>query len=360
MKKQWKGLLALCCLLLTLALPAWAEEAVGVPDITPQTTMGELRANPAIQRSGIFTYTKVWEQDCELAQKKQDGLMLQEVVRESCLDSCVQGLNYLIETVNAGTQVTYKLYSPEEITQDAGRDHAELYYFPAKEPGAKYAVVLSGNAIINTSNLQGGVSTAWELHQQGYAVFSLRYRIGVEAGNNAPLEDLGRAIQLITAHAEEFGIRTDNYALVGYSSGGQISGVFAGESDVGYRHYNVPKPGVLMLGYPVNDFNWFKPAYRLVMDTMECEKRYYDYNVSDGITAQYPPTYLWYGKKDDVLAVMDAEKQGPELEKALRQQGVPCIVHAYENAPHVSGVGYGTDAEGWLKEAAAFWEEQAP
>ena len=355
MKQRCRRVLATAGMLLLLALPA---SAAGT--ITPQTTMGELRADPAIQKSGLFTYTKVWESDCTLAQKKQDRQTLQEIVGKSCLDSCVQGLNYLVDTVNAGTQVTYKVYSPEEIAQDASRDHAELFYFPAKEPGAKYAVVLSGNAIINTSNLQGGVSTAWELHEQGYAVFSLRYRIGLEAGNNAPLDDLGRAIQLITDNAEAFGVRTDNYALVGYSSGGQIAGIFAGDPEVGYQRYSVPKPGVLFLGYPVNDFNEMKPAYHLIMDTDVWAKRYYEYNISDCITPDYPPVYLWYGKNDTVLAIMNACKQGPKLAKTLKEQGVSCIVHAYENAPHVSGVAHGTDAEGWLDEAAAFWEEQAP
>ncbi len=359
MKQAKRILFTLVCLLALLALPAGAEGTLGEANITPQTRMAELRANLGIQAAGISTYTRVWERDCDLLRDCRDEETLEEVVGPYSVDSCVAGLNYLIETVNAGTQVTYKLYSPEEIAQDASRDHAELYYFPAKEPGAKYALVLSGNALIYTSSMQGGTATAWELHQMGYAVFSLRYRIGTEAGKDAPLEDLGRALRLITENAEHFGVRTDNYALVGYSSGGQIAGVFAG-SEQGCEKYGVPRPGVLMLGYPVNDFNWFKPAYRLVMDAVDCEKRYYDYNVSEGITAQYPPTYLWYGKGDEVLAWMDAEKQGPELQKALNEQGVPCIVHAYEYAPHVCGVGVGTDAEGWLKEAAAFWEEQAP
>jgi hypothetical protein len=51
------------------------------------------------------------------------------------------------------------------------RAHAELYYCPARQPGAKFAIVLSGNALYYSGELRGGVSTAWELHEQGYAVF---------------------------------------------------------------------------------------------------------------------------------------------------------------------------------------------
>lgn len=178
---------------------------------------------------------------------------MEQVIGTESVNSCVAGMNYLIETYNAGTQITYKLFSPEEIAQDASRDRAELYYFPAEQPGAKYAVVLSGNALFYSGEMRGGVSTAWELHQQGYAVFALRYRIGLDATDNAPLEDLGRAIQFITANAQQFGVQTEDYALVGYSSGGQIAGIFGGK-ELGYPNYGVPKPGALLLAYPINNF----------------------------------------------------------------------------------------------------------
>ncbi len=36
------------------------------------------------------------------------------------------------------------------------------------------------------------------------------------------------------------------------------------------------------------------------------------------------------------------------------------IYHVYDDAPHaVPHAGKGTDAEGWLNEAVAFWEEQS-
>lgn len=40
-----------------MALPAFAAE-YGEPDITPQTTMGEIRSNPSILGAGVWTYSK--------------------------------------------------------------------------------------------------------------------------------------------------------------------------------------------------------------------------------------------------------------------------------------------------------------
>ena len=262
--KKFFAAVGTLCVAVCLAVSAFAAE-YGEPNITTQTTMKELRENPSIKGSGLYTYVYIWERDCDLLRHSKDNDTMEQVIGTESVNSCVAGMNYLIETYNAGTQITYKLFSPEEIAQDASRDRAELYYFPAEQPGAKYAVVLSGNALFYSGEMRGGVSTAWELHQQGYAVFALRYRIGLDATDNAPLEDLGRAIQFITANAQQFGVQTEDYALVGYSSGGQIAGIFGGK-ELGYPNYGVPKPGALLLAYPINNFWLAKPAYTALLD----------------------------------------------------------------------------------------------
>lgn len=73
------------------------------------------------------------------------------------------------------------------------------------------------------------------------------------------MEDVARAVQYITAHAEQFDVQPEQYAVIGYSSGGQITGLF-GTDAVGYRNYGLPKPGALLLGYPVNTFRELKPG----------------------------------------------------------------------------------------------------
>ena len=196
---------------------------------------------------------------------------------------------------------------------------------------------------------------ARELHEQGYAVFSLRYRIGWEAGDDAPLEDLARAIRFVMDNADTFGVSTEDYALLGYSSGGQIAGVF-GNEEKGWGRYGVPKPGVLLLAYPINNFFGAKPAYHLLMDTDRLERRYYSYTVSKLVTPDYPPTFLWYGRNDAMLKAFVYPLQGPTLAKALEASGVPNRVEVYDNAKHGIGIGVGTDAEGWVERAAEFWQ----
>ena len=57
----------------------------------------------------------------------------------------------------------------------------------------------------------------------------LRYRAWTDLGDNAPLQDLGNAVNFITAHAEQLRVQPEDYAIVAYSSGAQVAGIFANQ-----------------------------------------------------------------------------------------------------------------------------------
>lgn len=355
MKQKLRTAVLSICLVFLLALPAFAAE-LGEANITPQTKMGRSAATPAsLGRAFILIH---WIRT-DILTGSIGMRPLSRVSNRWTAQDAADGLNFLIRTYNAGTQVTYPLYTEEEIAQDTSRDGVELYYFPAEGQAAsnKYALIVGGNAVVVSAEIREGVSTAWNLHEMGYSAFVLRYRIGMKAGGNAPLEDVARAVQYITEHAEKFGVQTEDYAIVAYSSGGQIAGLFGSEK-MGYKNYGLPKPGAMLLGYPVNNFLEYKPLYHLFIDIDTVKRKYYDLTLSDYITPDYPPTYHWCGRNDFVLSTMCWSAQGPVLEKTLESSGVPHIYHVYDNAPHAVGAGKGTDAEGWLNEAVAFWEEQ--
>ena len=115
-----------------------------------------------------------------------------------------------------------------------------------------------------------------------------------------------------------------------------------------------------MLAYAVNDFFELQQPWKLIIDpqTPDDQYHYYQLRVSDYVTPDYPPVYHWYGRNDIVLMCMNWAAQGPVLERALVKNRVPHVEVVYDNAPHKIGPGDGTPAEGWLNDAAAFWEEQ--
>ena len=82
-----------------LALPAMAQEP-----ITPQTTMREIRQNPAVQASGLYTDIHTWERDLAWFKNAHNNETLEEVVGSGSAASCAAGLNLLIQNYESGTQ----------------------------------------------------------------------------------------------------------------------------------------------------------------------------------------------------------------------------------------------------------------
>lgn len=341
--------------LLLLLLPAAFAAEYGEANITPQTTMGEIRSNPSIAGSGLWTYAK--EQKLQGAENLLNGQTLEKYVGSWVAQDCADGLNLLIENYNAGVQITHKIYSEQEIAEDSSRNDAEIYYYPASTPNAKYALILSGNVVTRTAEVKECVSTAYQLHQMGYAAFVMRYRIYPDNDQNAPLDDIAQAVQYITDHAQQFGVQAEDYAVIGHSAGGQLTGLF-GSDALGYKNYGLLKPGALILAYPIVQYAEVTPAYRLGVDGLSCGKFYYEYSVADVITEDYPPVYFWYGKNDTTLMMLCWNLQEPALAKALQANQVPHKQVVYNDASHGIGLGRGTDAEGWLNDAVAFWEAQ--
>lgn len=354
--RQWGTWICGTLLLGLLALPVFAVEQ-GAADITPQMTMKEIRANPSIAGSGISTYGD-GDADSLLMRGIFENLTLEEYVGSGPAQDCAEGLNLAIENYNAGLQVTYQVYTPEEIAADASLGAVQLYYFPAETPGSRYAIVVGGNVAMTSGELREGVASVPQLHAMGYTVFVLRHSIWLDLKDNGPLRDLGRAVQYITNHAQEFAVQTEDYAVFGYSSGGHLAGLFGSAQAYGYKAYGVPKPGALVLSYAINDFAEVKPVYHVVMDPAVYDWRYYWSTIADSVTEEFPPVYFWYGKNDLVLPLMGPCAQGPALQKALESYGVPYKMQVYGNAPHAVGPGAGTDAEGWIADAVAFWEQQ--
>ena len=328
-------------------------------NITAGTTMGEIRANESLQASGFDTYDRnvlIPEQPW-----MYDDWTLEEYLGSTAPDAA-QGLNLVIDNYNHGVQVTYKIYTPEEIAADPSKAEVQLYYFPAETENARYALVVPGNMYEKSAKMREGCSVSYHMHQMGYASFVLRYSVGRDNGDNAAYNDLVRAVRFITENAEMFGVQPEDYALVGFSAGGHLCGMF-GTDRMGYKNYGLPKPGALLLAYPIVNYMYGKPGFLYVYDGAEPGDDlapgdyYYNIELNAEVTPDFPPTFHWFGRNDRTLGMIFPPLQGPALDRALEQCGVEHKMVVYGRAPHGSGTGTGTDAAGWLYDAVDFWEE---
>ena len=303
-------------MLACVSLSAFAAE-YGEPNITTKTTMKELRENPSIKGSGYYTYCNEWIE----GSTQYDDTPIEGYVSYAAAEDAAEGMNLVIENYNRGVQITWQVYTPEEIAEDSSLGMVQMYYFPAKTANAKYAIVVPGNGGNTTAELNEGASIANQLHELGYAAFVLRYRSFLNASD---------IVGLIGSDNEKFG----------------------------YKAFGLPQPAALLLGYPINDFFEVKPLYQLAIDPLVLGWRYYWTDISDVVNENFTPTYFFYGKNDLYMQRMCYSQQGPLLERKLRESGAVYECHVYENAPHAIGPGRHTDADGWILQATEFWEKQ--
>ena len=67
-----------------------------------------------------------------------------------------------------------------------------------------------------------------------------------------------------------------------------------------------------------------------------------------------PPTFACVGTADGIASWQTMQART----HAIAATGTPSELHTYEGLPHGFGLGIGTAAEGWIKDAAAFWQAQ--
>lgn len=264
------------------------------------------------------------------------------------------------------------LYSFEEIAEHKKRGSARLHVFPSKTGKKSKAIfICPGGGYDHLCTKTEGYPVAAKLNDLGYTAFIVEYRTGFNCGPYFPMEDLAKAISLVTELQDEFNVTMENYAIIGFSAGGNLAGLF-GTKEYGYKKYGVKKPGCLILGYPWTNVNhWLQHPYwniwigLLGMWLSErgnicmfkfgphfLRKNRESLCVQNFVTKKYPPTYMYAGG-NDVLVLSHSHTD--VLEAALKEKHVPYKYEKFFALPHGIGLGIHTSAEGWLTDALEFW-----
>ena len=236
-------------------------------------------------------------------------------------DKTVEIANTLRERAAAGETVFYNIYTAEEKAADPEKEDTGLFFFKG-EPGEKFAVCSAGGGFAYVGAMQDSFPHALELSKRGYNAFALIYRPGAQTA----CEDLARAISFIFAHAEELEVDTDCYSLWGGSAGARMTAWLGSYGPAAFGGDDLPQPGAGIMQY-----------------TGPSDNPEFD-----------PPTFACVGENDGIANWRTMERRI----EALDALGIPTEFHHYPGLGHGFGLGTGTAAEGWLDEAAAFWEEQ--
>lgn len=235
-------------------------------------------------------------------------------------DKTVEIIQTLHDNAAAGEPVFYDIYSEKEKEADPSKENTGLFFFKGN-PGEKFAVVNAGGGFMYVGAMQDSFPHALELSKMGYNGFALIYR------PDDPYTDLAQAIGFIYDHAEELEVNPNNYSLWGGSAGARMAATLGNKDALPYfGRADIPQAAAVIMQYT-------------------------GYNT---VSEKDAPTYVCVGTSDGIADWRTMQSRLQSLE-AL---GIPTDFHAYEGLPHGFGLGTGTAAEGWIKDAVVFWEAQ--
>lgn len=236
-------------------------------------------------------------------------------------EKTVEITNYLRDHAAAGEAYFYDIYTDGEKEEDPEKEDTGLFFFKGN-PGEKFAVCNAGGGFAYVGAMQDSFPHALELSKMGYNAFALIYRPGAQTA----CEDLARAVSFIFEYAEELEVDTDGYSVWGGSAGARMAAWLGSYGPAAFGGKELPKPVAVIMQYTGHS----------------------DYTESD------PPTFVCVGENDGIASWRTMENRLRNLD-AL---GIPTEFHKYPGLGHGFGLGTGTAAEGWINEAAAFWEDQ--
>ena len=234
-------------------------------------------------------------------------------------EKTVEIANYMKDHADAGDSIFYDIYTAEEKKADPAKNDTGLFFFKGS-PGKKVAFVNAGGGFVYVGAMHDSFPHALELSKKGYNAFALIYRPGARTAS----EDLARAIAFIFDHADTLEVDTKDYSLWGGSAGARMAAWLGTHGTESFGEKAYPRPAAVIM----------------------------QYTALSEVTGNEPPTYNCVGTRD---GISDYRTMKSRIRK-IRANGIDAEIEVFAGLPHGFGLGTGTDAEGWLGNAVAFWE----
>ncbi len=336
--------LVLCAVLFgwILGKPATYGNADGsFRHITARDSFASVERHPAF--SDFSSFIQPWKDALNQTVTPRLSMEFVCLQNRTSISSILDGLNRVVDAQQAGNLTYCDFYTDAERAAEPDKEETGLILLRGK-PDMPVAILASGGAFKSVCLFLEGFPVANKLLEQGYNVAVLKYRVNPNAGGDfdtitaeqGPIanEDYARAIHFLFDRQKELGISMDGYSVWGFSAGGRLTSMWGLDNAFGYAANGLPAPQAMILVYS----GWYEPQY-------------------EGLYKAMPPTYFAYLPDDDVIGAEYAVRI-PAFIDYLDRQGTPTAFDTYYTAKHGFGEGRGTDAEGWINHAVAFWLAQ--
>jgi acetyl esterase/lipase len=253
----------------------------------------------------------------------------------------------------------------ERSTEVGVRDRAvtgvtapDMTVFRPERPNGTAILVAPGGGYQRMVIDKEGVEIAQWLNALGITVFVLKYRLpgeGHEQAQQVSLQDAQRAVRLIRARADEFGVMPWHIGVMGFSAGGHVIARVATEfnahvySPVDDADALSARPDFAVLAYPVitMDAAFAHSGSRATLLGNEPdEAAVAHFSAENNVSVETPPTFILLADDDPTVPAENAA----HFYLALRRVGVSAELHSFQHGLHGFGVRHADQPEGaWMQ-----------
>jgi len=220
------------------------------------------------------------------------------------------------------------------------------FYSPSKTEKTPCVIVIHGGAWSSGDSHELNQFDNYLAHR-GYSVASINYRLAPEFTFPAPLEDLKEVLHFLKSNSSSLNIDTTKFILFGRSAGGQIALLAA------YTFNDKSIKGVIAFYAPA-DMVWAYsiPGNPLIMDSRKVledyiggsynqfPERYKASSPLEFVNASSPPTLIFHGVRDEMVAYEHSRRLNEKLTKNNVKHALitlPWATHAFDFNPNGPG-----------------------
>lgn len=251
----------------------------------------------------------------------------------------VSGAQQTPLTLTVERDIIYRKVDGEELKLDA--------YLPKGEGKFPAIVIIHGGAW-RGGNKSLYAPEAQALAQQGYAAFSISYRLLPKYKFPACVEDCKSAVRYVRRNAEKYKVDPKRIGAYGHSAGGHLAAMLAttdgsakleGDPDAKPEDSRV-QAAACMAGV----FNFppiLSPLFREFLGGTAQEKpeAYKLASPMQHVTKDTPPMLLLHGDQDTLVPLAGSERFADTLKKA----GVECELVVLKGVGHIYQQGHGDE-----------------
>jgi acetyl esterase/lipase len=231
-------------------------------------------------------------------------------------------------------------------------------FLPSKKNATRQAVIICpGGGYAYLAYDWEGTDVAKLLNSKGITAIVLKYRLPNSKSNItpnlSPLMDAKRAMRIVRANADKWGIQKNNIGIMGFSAGGHLASTLATHFDEGDANskdsieQQSSRPDFAVLVYPVITMN---KAFTHMGSRTNLLGNNPDsslvalYSNELQVTKQTPPGFLIHATDDKTVPVENSLR----FYEAVKNNGVPVEMHIFPHGGHGFSLAIGKgELESW-------------